>query len=152
MATKTGCLPLPLRFVLLFIALAVLDFVFDFQVLRYFSPTYVHTPNNLIKHEESSPTIMSWGYKDYIKDDYRAFIFATHPKYGLLLLYCDRKKKKPPHFQAPGGHVDEANFLQHKDYHDGSDLLIRACKTGAARLVPLDYNHAHVCQELVSLN
>lgn len=72
-------------------------------------------------------------YQDYMKDDYRAFVFATHPKYGFLLLYCDRKKNKPPHFQAPGGHVDEADFLQHKNSHEGIALLAMACKTGAAR-------------------
>jgi 8-oxo-dGTP pyrophosphatase MutT (NUDIX family) len=52
----------------------------------------------------------------------------------MLLLYCTRKKKKGPHCQCPGGHVDK------EDYDDitlsnvqGSELLIEACKRGAAR-------------------
>ena len=43
-------------------------------------------------------------------DDYRAFLFAIHPSHGMLLLYCTRKKKKGPHYQVPGGHVDVEDF------------------------------------------
>jgi 8-oxo-dGTP pyrophosphatase MutT (NUDIX family) len=42
--------------------------------------------------------------------DYRAFGLLIHKKYGAILLYCTRKKKKPPHFQLPGGHVDADEF------------------------------------------
>jgi hypothetical protein len=28
-----------------------------------------------------------------------------------MLLHCPRKKKMGPHFQLPGGHVDEHEFL-----------------------------------------
>lgn len=43
--------------------------------------------------------------------DYRAFVFVIHNDFGLLLLHCTRKRKKGPHFQIPGGHVDEAEFI-----------------------------------------
>lgn len=74
-------------------------------------------------------------YGDYINEDYKTFVFATHPEHGILLLHCTRKKKKPPHFQVPGGHVDVEDFenamLRTSD-HD-NDLLLQACKIGAAR-------------------
>ena len=43
--------------------------------------------------------------------DYRGFLFVVHCDFGLLLLHCTRKKHKPPHWQLPGGHVDEAEFV-----------------------------------------
>lgn len=49
---------------------------------------------------------------DYSENDYRAFCLLLHSQNGALLLYCTRKKKKPPHYQLPGGHVDEAEFKQ----------------------------------------
>ncbi|KAL7526151.1 hypothetical protein ACHAWF_001650 [Thalassiosira exigua] len=110
--------------------------------LTYFRlwPTgVVPVVNNRIKyHRTSSSKIMSKGYQDYIKDDYRGFIFATHPVYGMLLLHCTRKKKKGPHFQAPGGHVDEVDFKDARGRNlgsskDGPALLMLACKIGAAR-------------------
>lgn len=85
---------------------------------------------------------------DYTTDDYRAFLFAQHPIHGLLLLYCSRKKNKPPHFQAPGGHVDKEDFdealtrLQDTTTSSSTSvdgvgtshpLLLLACKIGAAR-------------------
>lgn len=81
---------------------------------------------------------MATNYKDYINEDYRAFLFATHPAYGMLLLHCTRKKKKPPHFQAPGGHVDKEDFEDAvarlpESSHEGPDILIHASKIGAAR-------------------
>lgn len=74
----------------------------------------------------------------YVKDDYRAFIFAIHPLHGILLLQCTRKKKKGSHFQAPGGHVDKEDFddavsSTSGDCNQGPAILIRACKIGAAR-------------------
>ena len=71
--------------------------------------------------------------EDYINKDYRAFVFAIHSKYGLLLLYCTRKKKKGPHYQCPGGHVDKEDYDDIKQNVQGSELLIEACKIGAAR-------------------
>ena len=74
----------------------------------------------------------------YVKDDYRAFIFATHPLYGILLLHCTRKKKKGSHFQAPGGHIDKEDFEDavsnmQGDSNQGPAILVQACKIGAAR-------------------
>lgn len=40
----------------------------------------------------------------------RAFLFLVHRKYGLLLLYITRKKSKGPHYQVPGGHVEQEDF------------------------------------------
>lgn len=42
--------------------------------------------------------------------DYRAFLVAVHEKHGILLLHCTRKKSKGPHWQLPGGHVDDFEF------------------------------------------
>lgn len=42
--------------------------------------------------------------------DYRAFALLIHPNHGAILLHCTRKKKKPPHYQLPGGHVDQEEF------------------------------------------
>ena len=47
---------------------------------------------------------------DISSRDYRAFCLLIHRKHGALLLHCTRKKKKPPHYQLPGGHVDDADF------------------------------------------
>lgn len=49
---------------------------------------------------------------EYKKHDYRGFIFVVHAKYGLMLLYCSRKKSKPPHYQLPGGHIDLPEFVE----------------------------------------
>ena len=45
----------------------------------------------------------------------RSFIFAIHPKHGLLLLRA-YKKKKGVHHQLPGGRVD-AEELEYEDAH-----------------------------------
>ena len=47
---------------------------------------------------------------DYKHIDYRGFVFVVHEKHGLLLLHCTRKPKKGPHYQLPGGHVDDFEF------------------------------------------
>ena len=47
---------------------------------------------------------------DYRNIDYRGFIFVVHESHGLMLLHCTRKKKKGPHFQLPGGHIDDFEF------------------------------------------
>lgn len=49
---------------------------------------------------------------DFSKNDYRAFCLLIHRKQGAVLLYCTRKKRKPPHYQLPGGHVDDCEFKQ----------------------------------------
>ena len=48
---------------------------------------------------------------DYRNVDYRGFLFVVHDVHGLMLLRCTRKKSKGPHWQVPGGHVDEAEFI-----------------------------------------
>ncbi len=118
------------------------------------------TTDNVIKYDQSSssqPQHSNYNNiqnnlnmedldQDYSNDDYRAFLFAQHPVHGLLLLYCSRKKKKSPHFQAPGGHVDNADFhiasgriksgkQDNSIDNTGSShpLLVLACKIGVAR-------------------
>ena len=105
--------------------------------------------NNRIIHSSSAasagniaaqPTSSSSGIMaaEFLKDDYRAFIFATHPLYGILLLRCTRKKNKGSHFQAPGGHIDKEDFEDavsnmQGDSNQGPAILMQACKIGAAR-------------------
>lgn len=54
--------------------------------------------------------IMTTTAADGNKKDYRGFVFVVHQNHGLLLLHCTRKKNKPPHWQLPGGHVDQDEF------------------------------------------
>jgi 8-oxo-dGTP pyrophosphatase MutT (NUDIX family) len=71
---------------------------------------------------------------DYKKADYRGFVFVVHEQHGLLLLHCTRKSNKGPHFQLPGGHVDEPEFLQAaRKTHDANAQLLIAAQMGAAR-------------------
>lgn len=49
---------------------------------------------------------------NFKSEDYRSFVFVIHDNYGLLLLHCTRKKRKPPHWQLPGGHVDDFEFIE----------------------------------------
>jgi len=80
--------------------------------------------------------------------DLRAFLFAIHPVHGMLLLHCTRKRKKGPHFQLPGGHVDDFEFVaaaaQKSPFSKAEpatittqqrqeDILLLACTMGAAR-------------------
>jgi 8-oxo-dGTP pyrophosphatase MutT (NUDIX family) len=71
---------------------------------------------------------------DYKSVDYRGFVFVVHKIHGLMLLHCTRKKKKGSHFQLPGGHVDEFEFLlaAHSS-RDAQTQLLTASRTGAAR-------------------
>lgn len=71
---------------------------------------------------------------DYKTQDYRGFIFVVHEEHGMVLLKCTRKKSKGPHFQVPGGHVDEPEFLEAaQKFNDRSSQLLQACRSGAAR-------------------
>jgi len=71
---------------------------------------------------------------DYKQNDYRGFAFVVHDTHGLLLLQCSRKKKKPVHYQIPGGHVDEPEFIgAAKLTNDRNAQLELAGKVGAAR-------------------
>jgi 8-oxo-dGTP pyrophosphatase MutT (NUDIX family) len=77
------------------------------------------------------PTAMEVDYKSV---DYRGFVFVVHKTYGLVLLHCTRKKKKGPHFQLPGGHIDEPEFLAAaQEGRDGQTQLHLASRAGAAR-------------------
>jgi hypothetical protein len=49
---------------------------------------------------------------DYQNGEYKGFVFVIHQQYGLMLLYCTRKKKKPPHWQLCGGKLDEPEFIK----------------------------------------
>lgn len=49
---------------------------------------------------------------DISTKDYRSFCLLIHRKQGGVLLHCTRKKRKPPHYQLPGGHVDDCEFKQ----------------------------------------
>ena len=71
---------------------------------------------------------------DYKRVDYRGFIFVVHKQYGLMLLHCTRKKKKGPHFQLPGGHIDEHEFFEAaEESRDSETQLLLASRAGAAR-------------------
>jgi 8-oxo-dGTP pyrophosphatase MutT (NUDIX family) len=62
-------------------------------------------------------------------------LFAVHDAHGLLLLHCTRKAKKGPHFQLPGGHIDEPEFIAAAGLapSDYKNQLLKAAKMGAAR-------------------
>ena len=92
-----------------------------------------HLPTiNKIKHQIMMTTT---SYEEYVKKDYRAFLFAIHPAHGMLLLYCTCKKKKGPHYQCPGGHVDREDYAIASRIPQISslDLLTLGCKIGVAR-------------------
>jgi len=125
---------------------SIVDNGIKFDHSSYYSPLIITTQ----QHYKNTTIIMSDLDHDYTTDDYRAFLFGQHPIHGLLLLYCSRKKNKPPHFQAPGGHVDKEDFdealtrLQDTatssssssssvDGNTAHPLLLLACKIGAAR-------------------
>jgi 8-oxo-dGTP pyrophosphatase MutT (NUDIX family) len=54
---------------------------------------------------------------DFKTKEYRAFVFVLHDEYGILLLRCTRKKKKPDHWQIPGGRIDDHEFLRAGSFH-----------------------------------
>ena len=72
---------------------------------------------------ESSP----WTLRANDDTDYRAFCIALHPKHGVLLLHCTRKKNKQPHYQLPGGHIDKDEY----DLYDNH--LYQSAQAGVAR-------------------
>lgn len=94
--------------------------------------------------EISSSSVVSGitaGHDDYDKTnmnfssaDYRGFVFAIHPDHGTLLLHCTRKKKKPHHFQLPGGHIDAFEFeAAAKATNNPMEQLMLAGRMGTAR-------------------
>lgn len=68
------------------------------------------------------------------KHDYRGFVICLHDTYGLLLLHCTRKKNKPPHYQLPGGHVDDFELNEQQQQHStATAALYFAARAGCAR-------------------
>ena len=61
---------------------------------------------------------------DYHNNEYKGFIYVIHENYGLMLLHCTKKKKKPPHWQLSGGHVDEQEFLQAGEQNRRGILIV----------------------------
>jgi len=119
---------------------------FILVLVKFRSSRAVKIADHNFRFSQIKDTIMSPSgsrvYQKYIDLDYKAFVFATHPTYGILLLHCTRKKKKGPHFQSPGGHVDKEDYetaastLGKSPGDKGineSDLLLLAGKIGAAR-------------------
>jgi len=49
---------------------------------------------------------------DFSKERARAFCLLIHKKEGAVLLHCTKKRRKPPHYQLPGGNVDGYEFKQ----------------------------------------
>ena len=80
---------------------------------------------------------------DFAQNDYRAFCLLVHRQHGAIMLQCTRKKKKPPHYQLPGGHVDKFEFDQVRQTSSSSsssskvaiEELYQAAKIGCAREV-----------------
>lgn len=80
---------------------------------------------------------------DYKQQDYRGFIFVVHEEHGMVLLKCTRKKNKGPHFQVPGGHVDEPEFLEAgKQRFDFLQTAKRCPKIGQS--MPTSVSNLHV--------
>ena len=80
---------------------------------------------------------MSSKLPNYKKIDYRGFAFVVHKDHGMILLHCTRKPKKGPHYQLPGGHIDDYEF-EYSAEKCGSnastnDVLLEAAKSGTAR-------------------
>jgi len=68
---------------------------------------------------------------DYRGNDYRGFVFIVHDAHGLLLLRCTRKKNKPPHWQVPGGHVDEPEFFRAGECCEGDIAAMSSASEGS---------------------
>ncbi|ETO28729.1 hypothetical protein RFI_08394, partial [Reticulomyxa filosa] len=47
------------------------------------------------------------------RSDFRAFVIVTHEQYGYLLLKCESKAGKGPHYQLPGGHIDKEEIRKY---------------------------------------
>jgi NTP pyrophosphohydrolases including oxidative damage repair enzymes len=89
-------------------------------------------------------TAQSLPLPDYKKIDYRGFVFVIHNTHGMLLLHCTRKPKKGPHYQLPGGHVDDFEFEHAAKQYENKDtsaspavvvnkILLEAARMGTAR-------------------
>ena len=70
---------------------------------------------------------------------YFAFTFIllfvpVHETHGLALLYCTRTDEHAPHYQLPGGIIDETDFMNAaRSSDDAYTQLLLAAQLGAAR-------------------
>ena len=95
-----------------------------------------YSTRHVVSFVKDSPLI------DFAQNDYRAFCLLVHRQHGAIMLHCTRKKKKPPHYQLPGGHVDKFEFDQVRQTPPSSsslsskvtaEELYQAAKIGCAR-------------------
>jgi hypothetical protein len=85
---------------------------------------------------------------DFSDTDYKAFCLLIHKDVGAVLLLCTRKKKKPPHYQLPGGHVDGYEFKQvtkSLSSYVTQEQLYLAARIGCGREGKVDYNKKQFC-------
>jgi hypothetical protein len=62
--------------------------------------------------------------------DYRGFVFVLHKEYGLMVLLSTHKKKsKGPHFQTPGGNIEDSDLIEAGMYdsYDTECMVYIAC-------------------------
>ena len=85
--------------------------LFVFEILRSREPSCQVKQDDKQRLYQTIMTKNKISIQDFRKKDYRGFIFLVHQDHGLMLLHCTRKKNKPPHWQLPGGHVDEHEFV-----------------------------------------
>ena len=84
--------------------------------------------------EEATGRAKSEVMVEYKDVDYRGFAFVVHDQYGMMMLHCTRKSNKPPHYQLPGGHIDDAEFVAAARLSsDPKQQLLHAAKAGTAR-------------------
>jgi 8-oxo-dGTP pyrophosphatase MutT (NUDIX family) len=97
-------------------------------------PNGIVSPSPASTEEPAKTPKKSKVLVDYKANDFRGFIFVVHSSYGLLLLQCTRKKNKPLHWQLPGGHIDDPEFVEAaRQSSDKKTQLLIAGKIGAAR-------------------
>jgi hypothetical protein len=75
----------------------------------------------------SSPLSFLPFFSSFEMDSDGAFLFLVHRNHGLLLLYTTRKKSKGPHYQVPGGHVDQEDI-------DTAGMCVASVPRGAVLL------------------
>lgn len=97
-------------------------------------PNGIVSPSPASTEKQTKSSKKSEVLVDYKANDYRGFIFVVHAAYGLMLLQCTRKKKKPLHWQLPGGHIDDFEFIEAGcQSSDRNNQLLIAGRIGAAR-------------------
>ena len=90
--------------------------------------------NSVVKPQTDEVELMDIIPADFKKSDCCGFVFVVHEHCGLLLRHCIQKKKKGPHCQIPGGHMDKPEFLMAaKKSGDAHTQLFIAAQVGAAQ-------------------